>query len=100
MLGADRVRPLACREAHQGARDRVAVQTPNPLAINLALERGRRSSGTGHTAHATVEDRKETWTFSTDDRTAKVGDKATVYHKMMATEIEAKTAAPAAKPAK
>jgi hypothetical protein len=44
---------------------------------------------------------KETWTFSTDKDTkgtAKVGDKATVYYKMVATEIEAK-AAPAAKPA-
>ena len=46
---------------------------------------------------------KETWTFSTDKDTkgaAKVGDKVTVYYKMVATEIEAKpagTATPAKK---
>lgn len=43
---------------------------------------------------------KETWTFSTDKDTkgtAKVGDRVTVYYKMVATEIEAKAAA--AKPA-
>jgi len=43
---------------------------------------------------------KETWTFSTDGSTKggtpKVGDKVTVYYKMVATEIEAK--AGAAKP--
>ena len=36
---------------------------------------------------------KETWTFSSDKDTkgsAKVGDKVTVYYKMVATEIEAK----------
>ena len=47
---------------------------------------------------------KEVWTFSTDKDTkgsAKVGDKVTVYYKMIATEIESKPAAPAAKkPAK
>lgn len=39
---------------------------------------------------------KETWTFSTDSSTkgtAKVGDKVTVYYKMIATEIETKPAA-------
>ena len=44
---------------------------------------------------------KEVWTFSTDTDTkgtAKVGDRVTVYYKMMATEIETKPAA-AAKPA-
>ncbi len=38
----------------------------------------------------------ETWTFTTDASTkgtAKVGDKVTVYYKMIATEIEAKAAA-------
>ncbi|MDP9264067.1 MAG: hypothetical protein M3O85_07095 [Acidobacteriota bacterium] len=38
---------------------------------------------------------KETWTFSTDKDTkgsAKVGDKVTVYYKMVATELETKTA--------
>ena len=43
---------------------------------------------------------KETWTFDTSKDTkggAKVGDKVTVYYKMMATEIEMK---PAATPAK
>ena len=38
---------------------------------------------------------KEIWTFSTDKDTkgtAKVGDKVTVYYKMIATEIEAKEA--------
>ena len=41
----------------------------------------------------------ETWTFSTDASTkgtAKVGDKVTVYYKMIATEIEAKPATAAA----
>ncbi|HEY1912225.1 MAG TPA: hypothetical protein VGG73_14975 [Vicinamibacterales bacterium] len=47
----------------------------------------------------------ETWTFSSDKDTkgtAKVGDKVTVYYKMVATEIESKPAAatPAKKPAK
>ena len=39
---------------------------------------------------------KETWTFSTDSSTKgtpKVGDKVTVYYKMIATDIEAKPAA-------
>ncbi|HEV3139869.1 MAG TPA: hypothetical protein VGY57_05110 [Vicinamibacterales bacterium] len=39
---------------------------------------------------------KETWTFSTDKDTkgtAKVGDRVTVYYKMIATEIESKPAA-------
>jgi hypothetical protein len=39
---------------------------------------------------------KETWTFSSDKETkgtAKVGDRVTVYYKMVATEIEAKAAA-------
>ena len=43
---------------------------------------------------------KETWTFSTDKDTkgtAKVGDKVTVYYKMVATEIESKPAATAPK---
>lgn len=43
---------------------------------------------------------KETWTFSTDKDTkgtAKVGDKVTVYYKMIATEIEAKAAPTSAK---
>jgi uncharacterized protein YxeA len=38
---------------------------------------------------------KETWTFSTDKDTkgtAKVGDRVTVYYKMVATEIENKPA--------
>lgn len=38
---------------------------------------------------------KDVWTFSTDSSTkgtAKVGDKVTVYYKMVATEIEAKAA--------
>jgi hypothetical protein len=42
----------------------------------------------------------ETWTFTTDASTkgtAKVGDKVTVYYKMIATEIEAKAATAAPK---
>ena len=42
---------------------------------------------------------KEVWTFSTDKDTkgtAKVGEKVTVYYNMVATQIEAKPAAPAA----
>ena len=45
---------------------------------------------------------KETWTFVTDKDTkgtAKVGDKVTVYYKMVATEIDSK-AAPAPKSTK
>ena len=41
---------------------------------------------------------KETWTFekgSDTKGTAKVGDKVTVYYKMVATEIEAKPSTPA-----
>lgn len=41
---------------------------------------------------------KEVWTFSTDKDTKgtpKVGDKVTVYYKMVATQIEAKPAAEA-----
>jgi len=40
---------------------------------------------------------KETWTFTTDKSTkgsAKVGDKVTVYYKMIATEIESKPSTP------
>lgn len=43
---------------------------------------------------------KETWTFDTSKDTkgtARVGDKVTVYYKMVATEVEAKPAAPAAR---
>ncbi len=44
---------------------------------------------------------KETWTFDlpsgTKGGTPKVGDKVTVYYKMVATEIEAKPAATATK---
>jgi len=44
---------------------------------------------------------KEVWTFDTGKDTkgsAKVGDKVTVYYTMMATQIEAKPGATAAKP--
>jgi hypothetical protein len=44
---------------------------------------------------------KETWEFEKAGDTkgdAKVGDKVTVYYKMVATEIEAKPASTAAKP--
>ena len=43
---------------------------------------------------------KETWEFSTDSSTKgtpKVGDRVTVYYRMVATEIEGKPAAAAAK---
>ena len=43
---------------------------------------------------------KETWQFETSKDTKgtpKVGDKVTVYYKMVATEIESKPAAPAKK---
>ena len=45
---------------------------------------------------------KETWTFSTDKDTkgtAKVGDRVTVYYRMVATQIEANPATPGKKPA-
>ncbi len=63
---------------------------------------GTVQSVTGNTF--TVEkSAKEVWTFSTDGSTKgtpKVGDKVTVYYKMIATEIETKPAAAAKKPAK
>ena len=43
---------------------------------------------------------KETWEFSTDSSTKgtpKVGDRVTVYYRMVATEIEGKPAPPAVK---
>ena len=44
---------------------------------------------------------KETWQFEVPKdakgAAAKVGDKVTVYYKMVATDIEAKAAAPASK---
>lgn len=43
---------------------------------------------------------KEVWEFSTEAATKgtpKVGDKVTVYYKMVATEVEAKAATPPAK---
>jgi hypothetical protein len=46
---------------------------------------------------------KETWTFSTDKETkgtAKVGDRVTVYYKMVATEIENKPATSKSSPSK
>lgn len=85
------------------------------LALALALGVGTSAAGKAYQFTGTVKSNdggmltveksaKETWTFSTDKDTkgtAKVGDKVTVYYKMVATEIEAKPAPTAAKkPAK
>ncbi len=54
-------------------------------------------TGTGFTVEKSAT---ETWEFSTDKDTKgapKVGDKVTVYYKMIATEIEVKPAAAATK---
>ena len=53
--------------------------------------------GTTFTVEKTA---KEVWEFSTDSSTKgtpKVGDKVTVHYKMVATDIEAKPAAPSKK---
>jgi hypothetical protein len=79
------------------------------LAVGFGV--GVRAAGKAYQFTGTVESNDggvlsvkksatETWTFSTDSSTkgtAKVGDKVTVYYKMVATEIEAKPAAAAPK---
>src|SRR5215831_11808910 len=67
-----------------------------------AAEKSYQFTGTVKAADGgtlTVEkSAKETWNFETSKDTkgtAKVGDKVTVYYKMVATEIENKPAAPA-----
>ncbi len=68
--------------------------------IGMAAEKSYQFTGTVKSVEGntfTVEkSAKEVWTFSTDTTTKgapKVGDKVTVYYKMIATEIEAKPAA-------
>jgi len=85
------------------------------LALALGFGAGMSAAGKAYQFTGTVKSTdagtltveksaKETWTFSTDKDTkgtAKVGDKVTVYYKMIATEIEAKAAPTTAKkPAK
>jgi hypothetical protein len=91
----------------------IAVAAALALAIAFAAGvsaavKTYQFTGTVKTADAatlTVEkSAQETWTFSTDKDTkgtAKVGDRVTVYYRMVATEIEAKgaPAAAAKKPA-
>jgi hypothetical protein len=84
------------------------------VALGLGFAAGVNAAGKAYQFTGTVKSSdasgltveksaKETWTFSTNKDTkgtAKVGDKVTVYYNMIATEIEAKPAAPAKKPAK
>ena len=84
------------------------------LALGIAFGAGMRAAEKSYQFTGTVKSNdggiltveksaKETWTFSTDKDTkgmAKVGDKVTVYYKMIATEIEAKAPAAAKTPAK
>ena len=84
------------------------------LALALGFAAGVSAAGKSYqfsgvvksadAAGLTVEkSAKETWTFSTNKDTkgtAKVGDRVTVYYNMVATEIEAKPAAPAKKTGK
>ena len=81
------------------------------LALALGFGAGMSAAGKAYQFTGTVKSNdagtltveksaKETWTFSTDkdtNGTAKVGDKVTVYYKMIATEIEAKAAPTTAK---
>ena len=74
------------------------------LALAIGFTVGAKAAGKSYQFTGTVKSSdngtltveksaKETWTFSTDKDTkgtAKVGDKVTVYYKMVATEIEAK----------
>jgi len=76
--------------------------------IGYTAEKSYQFTGTVKTVDNgtfTVEkSAKEAWTFSTDGSTKggkpKVGDKVTVYYKMVATEIEAKAATPKPTPPK
>jgi hypothetical protein len=74
------------------------------VALGAAAAKSYQFTGTVKTSEGgmlTVEkSATETWAFSTDKDTkgtAKVGDKVTVYYRMVATEIEAKPAAAAKK---
>ena len=93
---------------------RLAVMTAViGVALVVGFGAGMRAAGKAYQFTGTVKSNDagvltveksatETWTFSTDKDTkgtAKVGDRVTVYYKMVATEIEAK-AAPAAAGAK
>ena len=77
-------------------------------AGGYAAAKGYQFTGTVKAADGgtlTVEkSAKETWNFEvpsgTKGGTPKVGDKVTVYYKMVATEIESKPATTAAKPKK
>ena len=73
------------------------------VAGGYAAAKSYQFTGTVKAADAdtlTVEkSAKETWIFETSKDTkgtAKVGDKVTVYYKMVATQIEAKPATPTA----
>ena len=80
------------------------------VALALGFGAGLRAAGKAYQFTGTVKSAdggtltveksaKEVWTFSTDRDTkgsAKVGDKVTVSYKMVATQVEAKAAAPAA----
>lgn len=72
--------------------------------ISAAAAKAYQFTGTVKTVTGTTftvqKSATETWEFSTDNDTKgapKVGDKVTVYYKMIATEIEVKPAAAAAK---
>jgi hypothetical protein len=75
--------------------------------IVIGAEKTYQFTGTVKTVEGTTftveKSAQEIWTFSTDSATKgapKVGDKVTVFYKMIATQIEAKPAATAKPPKK
>jgi hypothetical protein len=82
----------------------VAVMVAALLVSGFAAAESYQFTGTVKAADAgtlTVEkNAKETWQFEMPKDvkgSAKVGDKVTVYYKMVATEVEAKAATPTKK---
>jgi hypothetical protein len=78
----------------------VAVLAVAIAGVNAAAAKAYQFTGTVKTVTGTTftveKSATETWEFSTDKDTKgapKVGDKVTVYYRMIATEIEAKPAA-------
>jgi len=73
------------------------------VVIGVAATKQYQFTGTVKSVEGTTltveKSAKETWTFDTSKDTKgmpKVGDRVTVYYKMLATEIESKPAAGAA----
>jgi hypothetical protein len=82
----------------------VVVVVGLSAAAGIAAEKTYQFTGVVKTVDGTTftveKSAAETWTFSTDAATKgapKVGEKVTVYYKMIATEVAAKPATPAPK---